>query len=650
MLRFLRKYNKFILAVFGSLLLVVFLIPEAIQRLGNYSARGGTTWGTYVNANGKSVTATGWDQEQAQQALRLFEKLSPDGSILTVLGVREPEHWFLLAQEARNAGLMGGPTEALSILSGGEQDPRQMLVRLASEAQIPDSNRALEILNEMLAIQRLVSLYAAAGKFSDIRLKRFANDELLSVNGEYVLIRANADAEGIPDPTIAEIQAQFELYKDLEPGEGDYGFGYRLPDRVKLEWFGVTATSVRESIERAGLPSSLDVRKHWLKNRARFSALPGGNNADEEAAFSAVESRVRGDLLAELTREKIESIKQFTEGELNKELRTLPRDGNYRSLPENWSDIRVRFTELAERLQQEFGIELPAYRARGNEWLTRTEVNALPEIGFTRTDRYGQSRRLAEVVFAAREFGRRDVAIIQQGVAGPPMTTSDGSFYFFRILDTSPAHAPTSVDEVQEQVVRDLKRLAHQKQLAEQLESLRDRALTEGFDTIADEFDAFPQSARNVARVDYVSAMQFGRSGPTQIPGLSDRPDANEAAVNAMTSFGRDLVSKAINEQTPIADIPLSDRLLTIDLPDALAVMIFRATDVQPIFKEDFAFFANIAMTTLMQEELEDAVNAFNLDALKSRHQFVLAARSTDEDDANEGDPGSENPPANTGS
>lgn len=632
MLRFLRKYNKFILAVFGTLLLIVFLIPEAIQRLGNYSARGGTTWATYITPAGSSATATGWDLERAQQALRLFDKLSPDGSILTALGVKEPEHWFLLAQEARAAGLMGGPSEALSMLSTGDQDPRQLLMRVASEAQIPDSNRALEILNEMLAINRLVSLYAAAGKFSDIRLKRFASDEMLGVNGEYLLIRASAEAEGLPEPSIEEIQAQFDLYKDLEPGAGDYGFGYRLPDRVKLEWFGVTAANVRTSLERAGLPTSLDVRKHWLKNRAQFDRLPGGDAMDDDAAFNAVQARVRGDLLSQMTQQKLEEIQQYAEAELNKELRTLPRDGNYRQLPENWSEIRVRFTQLAETLQNEFNIDLPSYQARGDQWLTRTEVNALPEIGFTRTDRYGQSRRLAEVVFAAKEFGRSDVAVIQKGVAGPPMKTSDGGFYFFRIIDVSPAHAPTSVDEVQDMVVRDLKLLAHQQQLADRIESLRERALTEGFEPIADEFDSFPQTARNVAKVDYMSAMQFGQTGPTQIPGLSNRPDANEEAVDEITSFGREIVAKAIDRGQPIEDLPLGERLLALNLPDALAVMIFRVTDVQPIFKEDYPFFANIAMTTLMRDEMQDAVNAFGLDALKSRYQFELARQEGDED------------------
>lgn len=632
MLRFLRKYNKFILAVFGTLLLIVFLIPEAIQRLGNYSARGGTTWATYVTHAGKSTTATGWDLERAQQALRLFDKLGAEGSILTALGVKEPEHWFLLAQEARAAGLMGGPSEALSLLGSGEQDPRQLLMRLASEAQIPDSGRALEVLNEMLAINRLISLYAAAGKFSDIRLKRFASEEMLGVNGEYLLIRANAEAEGLPDPSIAEIQAQFDLYKDLEPGAGDYGFGYRLPDRVKLEWFGVTAANVRSSLERAGQPTSLDVRKHWLKNRAQFSRLPGGDAMDDDAAFNAVQARVRGDLLSQMTQQKLEEIKQYAEAELNKELRTLPRDGNYRQLPENWSDIRVRFTRLTETLQNEFNIDLPAYQARGDQWLTRSEVNALPEIGFTRTDRYGQPRRLADVVFAAKEFGRNDVAVIQKGVAGPPMTTTDGGFYFFRIIDVSPAHAPTSVDEVQEQVVRDLKLLAHQQQLADQIDTLRQRALTEGFEPIADEFSSFPQTARNVARVDYMAAMQFGQTGPTQIPGLSARPDANEEAVNEITEFGRNIVRQAIDRGLPIEDLPLNERLLAVNLPDALAVMIFRVTDVQPIFKEDYPFFASIAMNTLLSDEMEDAVNAFGLEALKARHQFVLARQEGEED------------------
>ena len=46
MFKFLRKYNKYILAVGGTLLLITFLIPFAFTNLLQGVGRGGATWAT----------------------------------------------------------------------------------------------------------------------------------------------------------------------------------------------------------------------------------------------------------------------------------------------------------------------------------------------------------------------------------------------------------------------------------------------------------------------------------------------------------------------------------------------------------------------------------------------------------------------------
>ena len=56
MFQFLRKYDKWILAVGGTLLMITFLVPQAIQGLSEYSAQTGATWAT-VGASSESVTS-----------------------------------------------------------------------------------------------------------------------------------------------------------------------------------------------------------------------------------------------------------------------------------------------------------------------------------------------------------------------------------------------------------------------------------------------------------------------------------------------------------------------------------------------------------------------------------------------------------------
>ena len=49
MFKFLRKYNKWILAFGGTVLMIAFLVPEAISRLSQQAAQGGAGWATVDN-------------------------------------------------------------------------------------------------------------------------------------------------------------------------------------------------------------------------------------------------------------------------------------------------------------------------------------------------------------------------------------------------------------------------------------------------------------------------------------------------------------------------------------------------------------------------------------------------------------------------
>ena len=59
MFKFLRKYNKIILVVGGVLLMITFLIPEAIQRLGQSAGQSGASFASV--GDGESVSAVTLD-------------------------------------------------------------------------------------------------------------------------------------------------------------------------------------------------------------------------------------------------------------------------------------------------------------------------------------------------------------------------------------------------------------------------------------------------------------------------------------------------------------------------------------------------------------------------------------------------------------
>ena len=110
MLKFLRQYNQWILVVGGTLLLITFLMPTAIQSCAQQSAVSGAVWATY--SGGKTIT--GADLENARQEIRIVELVG--NRLIAQIGAdREPAHWWLLAHEAKLSGLVGdlGDGEAL---------------------------------------------------------------------------------------------------------------------------------------------------------------------------------------------------------------------------------------------------------------------------------------------------------------------------------------------------------------------------------------------------------------------------------------------------------------------------------------------------------------------------------------------------------
>lgn len=626
MLRFLRKYNKIILAVFGTLLLIVFLIPQAIDALFQYQARRGGAWAVYVTPEGEREELTNAAAVEAQMTFRvIMEGLD---NPLQPLGVTDYPHWFLLRLEAEQAGLIPSPELARQALGGGEEGANE-LSALARESGV-SPRQAAEAVAALIGVQQLLDLHASAGKVSDVRLRQFASENLVAAEAEAVVIPASADAADLPEPTEEEVRRQFEAYRDVARGEGEHGFGYRLPDRLMLEWVTVPSEDVRARLEAAGVPSSLEVRKYFLRNRAQFPAPPGVDAEDDEAVFQAVEDRVRRRLLDERTREELERIARFAEAELSTATRDLERDGPYRVLPEDWAERRIPLPKIAEDVQAEFGIELPEYTMRGDEWLEVGDVPSLGPIAFAATEKFGRRMTLRDLVTRLREFGGADDAFVQAGLAFPPLRGGDGSVYLVRVVDAQPAHAPETIDEVREEVVADLKRVAHFERLSQAAEELRRRATEEGLAELAEAHETRVQPLRRVALAD-LTMIQYGQRQPTRIPGLSE----SEPVVRDVVDRASELVRESVERGERISDLPLEARVGVALAPEDLAVVVYRITDVTPFLREHYLGVAPFLARVIQQEEIGDMTTAaFSYDALAERHGFELLQAEDAEEEA----------------
>jgi hypothetical protein len=612
MFKFLRKHSKWILAIFGTLLMVVFLIPQAIQSLSRSAAFGSATWAT-VGEDNEEVSAKAL--QQCQNELRMLQKLQQP--VLGPKPMDNPAHWFLLVREADAAGLVGG--HWITQMSPEQVQYLQRLVE-NSDPRFLDQTFA-----KFYGVARMIGMYQSAAKLSDYRLRARAARQFHSVQAR----------DDLPEPTEEEIVAQFEAFKDVDRATDEKGFGYRLPDRAKIEWLTIPDSFIREMVENSPELDGVALLKHWKRNPANkpFPPVESGQ---------AIPDIVRNDLLNSLVAQKRDAIRKFAADQFIASWRRLEPDNGYLKLPEDWPQRRVDFRVLAERITAEFpGLALPIYEAIGDRWLTERDITLIDAINMAWTDKYGENQRPspAQLVAKAKEFGGDPIILIQEGVTGPPLRTTDNSIVFFRITDTDPSRPPHDLEEVRDEVVADLKRQADYEQLRRQVDSIETMAKEEGLLSVALTFESvvLPKSPVHIDNT-YRVAMQLQTGtalepAPSSLPLIGPHMPTIETIIDRALSFPLD---------KPLRDIPAEQRTFVVPVDEKLAIMVVELVEQYPLDRQRFSQLvsAGLLQRLLLGEELEQidgsVQEAFSFETMVKRHNFKVKRRQTEEDEAEE--------------
>jgi len=630
MFKFLRKYNKTLLAVFGVLLMITFLIPTAFSQM---SQNAGASGGTYATVgDGQRISGAEWSRYQRE--MELLERMTR-GVIPGIGEIKSPEHWYLLVREAEQAGLV--PEIAVQnitreeLAAFQERDP-ELLARLRAH---------------IAGVIQLFDLYSTSGLYSDRQVRADAERLFHTVTARMVVLQGNADQSDL-QPTEQQLQEQMNKYADKLPGEGEKGFGYKLPDRVKIEWLTVPYASVQALVERSPDMDTVEQRRHWKQNpRGNLPPYPA------DAGSKPVPPEVRSDLLKDLTAKKVDDFARWAADAVRLPQRGLPEKDGYLVLPEDWASKRKPLPQLAEELRAaNAGLDLPEYAARGDAWLTVDELVDLPGIGRASTDKIGgRTIALTEMVKAAKEFGGNPGVIVQAGVAAPPLKDAQGNLYIFRITQADPAHKPASLDEVRDQVTRDLKRQDNYQQLKKSLEDIQANARQGGLLTTALAHDTIVQPPAGVylwseftvqMMLQYQLPLRPNSSAP--LPVIGQDREATEAIIDHALALPKDKPADQLSPEQRIFAVPADDKL---------ALLVVEITQQQPLTRESFDRLAqmNGIEAVLVAEETtgerSGIETAFEYETLAKRNNFVLKnpPRKEDEPAGDTGNPNSQSNP-----
>jgi hypothetical protein len=619
MMNLVQKYNRQILAVVSAMLLVVFLAPTMVTQCGRVSAKPTTVWAT--TADGGALTLGELDDMRAQLAV-LDLLRDPVSTALDL--ARNPDHWWMLVKEARDAGMVGGANDGRTYLDAAARSmsrkPDELLAQLAGSARQPPQV-VLQTLANLRGVERMIRMTQSAGRMSEARLRIGARELLTDVSCDVVPISAATAGEAVPvpPPTPDQLTAAFEKGKSSLPGTGPGGTGYKYPDRVRIEWLMVPAGNIARSLESDPALGPVELRKEFRRNPAAFGVPASELGPDKPApAFDAYATRVRADVERRLIKERAERIAAMVRDWNRVAMKDVPASGGIATLPADWASRRPDLSALGAEIGTKFGMEKPIQGSSGDAWFTGADIDSNPFLGKASVPEFGQPMRISQVVAEMRDLKADGRLPVQAGVVGPVAVTPTDDVVIWRVNEAERTHEPASMAEVLDAVTKDATTQARYEALAAKVPEIEAMARTEGVDAVARTYGTTSQAAPSVHLADPAVLRQYGIRFPGSMPVAGQDVDAIRAVVAKALSLPTD---------RPASALPDADRVITVAVPSKLAVIVARVTDVKPLTIEDFRALeasGNLSSALMQDEPRTDLKAAFGKDAITKRTGFAL--------------------------
>lgn len=679
MLKFLRKYSKWMMIVFGALLLVAFTAPQAIQQLGNSMANR-----EVATLDGASLRVM--DMQMAERQHAMLKDRVPPQLMPAIDRDNAGLHWLMLRREAERAGLVGVAADgALWVEDFAPQIARQQIEselaqqigpQLASQwaarqwnsmppeerqARIdriagflgqPPSNVSEREYHEALSvargINRLTSGYFESAPLSDTRARSASAQRQRQASLEAFWFSGRDLAESAPgiagEPTEQQLGEHFERFASTPLGGGEFGIGYTLPERLKIEYLKID----RQAIEASITPDPLEVRKQYQATVRQTEAA-----GQEPEPFAQARDRIEDRVRQEIADDVIRIAQQAFVGAVGEATRSLESDGPYKLLPEDFDTSRPSFEDIAQKMVEavelsrfpktESGsVTLPTPQVvRPDEWLWLEAIMALDGFGRAQINIGSTRAPVAQVVFAVRELrpqmGSR--LAIQRGlpVTDVPATDMAGNMYYYTVLDVREESRPDSMDEIQDRIVNDWKALQVYDRLSEQADAVGENAAQNGLTAAAVEL---AESLGSGVEAPEIRTVRVTPDSVTE-PVMFQQQAPPVPALNA-DPF-RDVVMRVFESLDPLVEIeqtPRAERTVSAPIPDTLTLGVGVVESITPLTAETYRMQADMLDFMLRRDELLDTIranNPFSFPALSQRLNLRVVGRegeNTSEDDA----------------
>jgi hypothetical protein len=227
-------------------------------------------------------------------------------------------YWILLKKEAGLAGIRISNEDVGRLL--GTMIPRllngvtysQFIGSLVNQRGIPEK-RLLETVGELEAVWQYAELVCSTENVTNSQLSHLASWQNETVNVEFVRFNADAFVQSSPaqGPVEQELLEHFNKYKEFFAGDiteqNPYGFGYKLPARVQLEYIAVKLDDVSSIVT---VPAPQETEEYYRKHAKEFTkSVPSDPNDPNSPALSRTKSyaEVAGAISEQLMQDRVHS-------------------------------------------------------------------------------------------------------------------------------------------------------------------------------------------------------------------------------------------------------------------------------------------------------------------------------------------------------
>ena len=470
-------------------------------------------------------------------------------------------YWLLLTNEAQLAGVrtsneISRMQLARTIPQLFNSAPYSQLIGAIVNQQGISEEEILTAFSKLMTVLRYARMICTSENITSSQIMHNVSWEEETIDVEFVKFDSAVFAETGDEPNEEELVEHFDRYKKFFAGDindqNPYGFGYKIDDRVQLEYIAVKLDDVSAIVTA---PTQEETEEFYQKHREGFTASvpsdpndPNSPPTERIKSYGEVASIISKSLLQNKISSKAESILQeartFTEAglqDIDIELGEISA--------EQFRQMAGDYVTVAKQLSEKYKINVYAGRTG---LLSASDIITDKYLGMLFLKGYGYNPvGLTRTVFAidelkASELGPFDVPKprLYENI-GPAKDILGQIMVVVRVTEAEKASEPESVnqtfasgslefDEDQEQlseevysvkdkVVEDLKKLAAMDTTKSKAEEFIELAVKDGWESAVDKFnelygkldkqsgeDANVFELQNLTNLQRISSMELG--------------------------------------------------------------------------------------------------------------------------------------------